>query len=325
MTIKRILAAGLIFGMVFSLTGCGEKEVSYDPLELDQFADASTELDHNFFILSARDGMAYPTIDQGINENHDHWYLTEEQLENVKELGKDDQLIYTNLAERPSIVQLTKFDELGYTVGTNFTVIDNTQEDENDTGEDGINTGNLISANLDNTVITFGSVQNPFSPVGAYMQSYLNGSEDSNGEIADNENIQIKKINGLEFKTSMLTSSGYLKGLTKDAMYKFGYYKGTHYGEITIKADSLLLYANGVYQTASISEMEDTYFVINLPTNLENGYYYIDGFGLFKYTAKDKSLEDKKSIGGEAEGQTQEESSQQEGESSHEQQTASAE
>lgn len=309
MQIKKILAAGLIFGMAFTLTGCGESKISYDPVELDQFADPTTELGHNFFILSARDGMAYPTIDQGINENQDHWYLTEEQLKNVKELGKDDQLIYTNLAERPSIVQITKFDELGYTVGTNFTVIDKTQDDDS-TDEEGVNTGSLLSANLDNTIITFGAEQNPFSPIGPYMKSYLNGSEDSSDEIANNENIQIKKINGLEFKTSMLTSSGYLKGLTKDAMYKFGYYKGTHYGEITIKADSLLLYANGVYQTASVSEMEDTYFVINLPTNLENGYYFIDGFGLFKYTGKDKSLEDKKSIGTETEGQTQEESEQ---------------
>ena len=61
----------------------------------------------------------------------------------------------------------------------------------------------------------------------------------------------VQQINGIDFKTSMLTSSGYLKGLTKDAMYKLTFYQGTYYKDITIKADSLLLYQSGKYSTSS--------------------------------------------------------------------------
>lgn len=255
---KRILTMGLALTMAFGLTACGESNViSYEGQTIEA-APAGT------YVLSSKDGLAYPTLAEGQTEDTDHWFLFESQLENIAELGAKDQLIYTNIEERPTSFTFYKFDELGYTVGTSFDVYTETSDAKSP------------------TIITFGTSRNVFSPISSYLDTYVTDKI--------NENVKITKINGIKMKTSMLTSAGYLKGLTKDAMYKFTFYQGTYYKSITVKADSLLLYKSGKYATTSYSEMESNYFIINLPTDMPNGYYYLEGFGIFKYTGNNGGI-----------------------------------
>lgn len=261
---KKITMLLLVATMMLSLVGCsGDDSPSYTGIDL---STAGTGV----YILSSKDGLAYTTLTAGQTADQEHWFLTEDQLSNIKELGAKDQLVFTDISSRPSSFTFYRYDEMGYTIGTDFQVITETTD--------------LKSP----VIITFGSVRNPFSPIGDYLNTYVTSS---------GENVKITEINGIEFKTSMLTSSGYLKGLTKDAMYKFTFYQGTYYKNITVKADSLLLYQSGKYSTSSYSEMESNYFIINLPAEMPNGYYYLEGYGLFKYTGEDSSLgEDDKVI-----------------------------
>lgn len=262
--IKKLAIFSIIASMMFALVGCGSDDgPSYAGIELSS-APAGV------YVLSSKDGLAYNTLQAGQMPDLEHWFLSEDQLKNIKELGENDQLVFTDISSRPSTFIFYKYDEMGYTVGTDFQVITETTD--------------LKSP----VIITFGSNRNPFSPIGDYLATYVTSS---------GENVKITEINGIDFKTSMLTSSGYLKGLTKDAMYKLTFYQGTYYKDITIKADSLLLYQSGKYSTSSYSEMESNYFILNLPAEMPNGYYYLEGFGLFKYTGKASSLgEDDKVI-----------------------------
>ena len=242
--------------MITGLTGCGEKEgPNYEGQDVATVTGT--------YILSAKDGKAYATVATGQTTTQDHWFLTEEQLKNVKELGPKDQLIFSDIEQRPTSFIFHKYDELGYTVGCNFDVFTETADYKSP------------------IIITFGKELNPFSPIGNYLTTYV---------AETGENVKITEINGIKMKTSMLTSSGYLKGLTKDAMYKFSYYRGTNYQTITVKADSLLLYETGKYSSSSYSEMESTYFIVNIPPEMPNGYYYLEGYGLFKYTGKDTDI-----------------------------------
>lgn len=254
---KKILAIGLSLAIIFGLTACGSSDApTYGGQDL---ANASAGL----YILSSKDGLAYTTLGSGQTSDKEHWFLVEPQLDYITELGPNDQLVYTNLNARPKSFTFYRYDEMGYTVGTDFKVITETSDAKSP------------------IIITFGSTRNAASPIGDYLNTYVTSS---------GENVKITEINGIEMKTSMLTSSGYLKGLTKDAMYKFTYYQGTFFRNITVKADSLLLYQSGKYVTTSYSEMESTYFIINLPPEMPNGYYYLEGYGLLKYTGKQNGI-----------------------------------
>ena len=130
-------------------------------------------------------------------------------------------------------------------------------------------------------MITFGDDINPSSPISGYLKSNVTGGQ-----------VKILEINGKDFKASMLTPEGYLKGLTKNAMYKFSYYGGTYYESVVVKADSHLFVADTTYSSSSYSEMKSNYFIINLPSSVTKGYYYLPGFGLFYYTGVEEGIGD---------------------------------
>lgn len=256
---KKVLTLCIAASMLIGMAGCGKDEgPSYNAIKLEELIN-----NPGTYILSSKDGMAHPTLATGQTSSLDHWFLVEDQLQNIYELGPKDQLIFTNISQRPSTFIFHKFDELGYTVGCNFDVITETTDAKSP------------------IIITFGTNYNPFSPIGSYLSTYV---------AETGSNVKITDINGIKMKTSMLTSSGYLKGLTKDAMYKFSYYRGTHFNSVTVKADSLLLYETGKYSSNSYAEMDSTYFVVNIPDEMPNGYYYLEGYGLFKYTGKSTDI-----------------------------------
>lgn len=241
------------------LVGCGSSEV------LGTYGQAIGTAPPGYYILSSTDGLAYNTISSGATANYSNWWLTDAQMDSITKLGEGDQLVYTSSTERPSAFNFIKMEEMGYTVGTSFATYTNTTD---------------IKSPI---IISFGPTRNPFSPVSAYIDSMVTSS---------GENVKITEINGNDIKTNMLTDSGFIKGLTKDAMYKFNYYQGTFYGELTIKADSLLLNAESMYSSASYSEMSSTYFIVTIP-EMPNGYYYLEGFGLFEYTGSGQTLQGK--------------------------------
>ena len=110
---KKALTLCIAASMLIGMTGCGDKEeISYQAIKLEDLIN-----NPGTFILSSKDGMAHPTITNGQTETLDHWFLTEDQLQNVYELGPKDQLIFTDITKRPSTFVFHKFDELGYTVG----------------------------------------------------------------------------------------------------------------------------------------------------------------------------------------------------------------
>lgn len=77
---------------------------------------------------------------------------------------------------------------------------------------------------------------------------------------------------------------GILLGMQKNKLYTFDFFRGT-------KTETLDVYADTrIFQSSRYINLEDPYkrtsqgyFVINLPINLETGYYYISDIGFFKY------------------------------------------
>lgn len=75
-----------------------------------------------------------------------------------------------------------------------------------------------------------------------------------------------------------------LLGLEKDKLYNIRYYQGTKERETTFKADTKVFQSER-YIPISTPYIKTTkgYFVVNLPQNLPNGYYYLSDIGFFAY------------------------------------------
>ena len=270
---KRTILSGILCASIaLSFSGCGEKEEGY--LDANGRIPSYTmdEAPDGIYILKKEDKRVYKGLTVGgVNVEDDtfstiHYWLLEDMEKAVPELTADDQIIIKSVSNRPDSYTFVKLLDYGYTVGTNFDVLEETQDIKSP------------------TIITFGSDVNVNSPIKAYLDGNIQTGHESN------PNVKLTAINGKEFLRSMLTEKGYLKGLTKQGMYNFTYYEGTMYKDIMIKADSHLFVASDVYKSSSYAEMEDKYFVIAPSSEMDNGYYYLKGYGMFYYSGAARKI-----------------------------------
>lgn len=259
---KRLIFGLLACLMIGTLTGCSGSGQSLMNSDGGPITYKESELPEGYAILK-EDGLFYkPLNTMGSEDNASddsgnvYTWFTEEYDNAIPKMSSDDKLIFYSTTSRPSSVVLYKMTDYGYTVGTTFKY--------------GTATGDESSGIK---YMQFGKVYNPFSPIESYI-----------GQALSTEAVvSIQEINGKTFKASMLVDGTFLKGLTKDAMYKIGYYEGTIYKSINIKADSHLFLQEYSTVVSSYTELKSTYFQINIPEDLAPGYYYIDKVGMFYY------------------------------------------
>lgn len=97
--------------------------------------------------------------------------------------------------------------------------------------------------------------------------------------------VQINKINDsskLPY-SNVDTDINMLLGLEKNKYYKISAYEGTKNVTVSVKADTKVFKSSDL-MTLSIpyTKTDKQYFVVNIPDNLESGYYYINEAGVFK-------------------------------------------
>ncbi len=252
--LKKLIVVVLALVMVLSFTGCGDSNTG-PAMNKDgsMMAYTEDEIPEGLFIKTG--DKYYPLLLTGTAEENYRWFTKYDNL--IPEYTKDSKFVFYSNGKIPEAFTFWKMIDFGYTVGVRFI--------------------------QDKGALTFPSEEElycPTSPIGPYVLEHtFNGST---------KNVRIKEVNGKEFKETMLTTDGFMKGLTKDAMYKFWYYQGTVYKSVNIKADTHVFIEDYDMSTASYIELKDKVFEINLPVGMENGYYFVDGFGLFKYTGADE-------------------------------------
>lgn len=108
----------------------------------------------------------------------------------------------------------------------------------------------------------------------------------SMGQVTGDTTFKISTINGsskLPYQ-NVDNNMEMILGLEKGKYYDFEFYQGTKYRKLTTIADALVLQSDDIMKlTNPYTKTEKGYFLINLPDNLNPGYYYICGAGLFKY------------------------------------------
>ena len=95
-----------------------------------------------------------------------------------------------------------------------------------------------------------------------------------------------KTENGISLGGS-LSRAGTITGLSKGKKYLAQVYSGTELHEYEFTADVRILASMETYKTTDFNFESETVIKINIPESFNNGYYMINGKGLFRYVAGD--------------------------------------
>lgn len=232
------------------LTGCSNDTIANpDGSILSYNLD---ELEEGYYIQ--KDDKYYPLLSYGIGASPvlHQWFSEADQL--IPELKKGDKLVFYSPTNVPENTSFTRMTDYGYTLGMRFNVSDNK--------------------------ISIGTNAEDFcqdSTISKYFEQNGSGM------------ISVKEINGMQFKSSMLTPDGYLKGLSKDALYRLGFYQGTVFTELDVLASSHLFVEESTLTSSTYIENKGKVFEIDFPSGMTNGYYVINNTESFKYSAGSNS------------------------------------
>lgn len=263
---KRLLLTLLGVLMISTLTACGSKSAPLldDNGEIWHYPEE--QITEGYWILKD-DGYFYKLLsvdtDTDNNGNVFIWF-NEPYDAAIPRFTTKDKLMFYSETSRPSSITLYKMTDYGYTLGTMFTV-------EN-------NTGDLRYPQI----IGFADKTNPLSPVGDVLSTGVTGGATT----------YITGINNHEFTSNLLVDDSFLKGLTKDTMYQIEMYCGTVRKTVNIKADTHLFLQESTYVTSSYEELKAKCFEVLLPANLAPGYYYANDIGMFYYEGTIKDIDD---------------------------------
>ncbi len=199
--------------------------------------------------------------------------LTTAQSVGMPTLYNDTQLIYYNSSNTPLIEDaetgeqmampktywVERYKDQGYTLG-----ISRLSPDES--GKIKLNTSNTSSV-------------------------FADSSAGQNIDTTEGASYIISSIAGKELTSDSLSPSGTITGLVKDQSYKVDIYSGTSYVGGDYIADTHALTSYELYEVTDYT-LSTGYVTINIPTTYQNGYYYINGAGMFKYVNGSKTSGD---------------------------------
>lgn len=241
------------------LTSCSGQKQAFATTsgQLLSYTLDQNDIPDGYYVMKGE--TLYPILKEGLvtNPTTMQWFNSFENL--IPELGPSDQLVIIDSRRVNDTFEFTKMEDIGHTVGILFDVKQSVTK--NEAGEQ-----------LKKETITFSRYTNPYSPAGAYIQEYIS------------PNALITEVNTLEFTSNLLTAQGVLRGLEKNAMYKFYYYEGTTYKNIDLKADTHIYVSDYLLKSSTYQRMKDRYFIIDLPQDMEQGYYVVDEVGMFLYS-----------------------------------------
>lgn len=256
----KILAVLLVAIACLTLCSCQKEEEN--PI-LDESGNLypldknSISYDGQYYIKKGENYYRLNTV--GINSLSEQTYyqwFTPYYDKYTPVLGEECSLVYINNSARPSSVSLIKLEDQGYTLGTLF-----------ETFSEGGRTE--VRFKEDSYCST--------SPIGTHL---VNG-------VSNFDAVKLTKIGSKDFSRSMIDTLGFIHGMEQGANYKFCFYEGTVYKNITLKADTHLYITSTKYSTSKFKETQNIYYEAVLPENLPNGKYLIPDFGVFEYNIED--------------------------------------
>lgn len=263
MKYKFIIIALLIVTLVI-MTGCNQQPIADRRGEM-LFLE-SEELTPGFYIRNADDTFSpvmsgvsgYAGKSLETSPTRYLWYSHSEYDLSalIPKLTPDSQLVavFDKTKNLPEIIALEKYEKKGSTIGLKFYIseTDGTIYFKTGSGEycPKSQAGNGISGSgLPTEVTLYEFNESPAIPKGI---------------IDKNLNM--------------------IMGLEENGTYQIGFFEGTRYISKAVLADTYVYQSSKMYTLNKPYQiLKDGYFVVRMPIDAEDGYYFVNNFGLFYY------------------------------------------
>lgn len=252
MKIKQWIMAALLFLSCVALTGC-EQEIFQDK-NAKYRLNAVDDDDLVTNVYYVKDGTKFYQVHElssssagiDLDVTKCAWSVDDETL--IPSYFRNELLAYASSKVDTAAIRLERYKDCGYSIGVYGAAY-----------EDG-----YISFQASSNTIKKTQARNAFD------------NDKSNY-------ILIETINGSPVNETMLNEAGMITGMEEGGAYEITYYAGTYYGTATVKADTHFFQSYEMYSLDDIDITKNGYVSIKLPSDLECGYYNVNGAGFFKY------------------------------------------
>ena len=178
----------------------------------------------------------------------------------IPTMHKGERIVYRSASEFGSTFTIERFEDIGYTVGISGL-------NKTSTGRYAFSS-DRSRGNID-----------PDSSAGVLY---------SLGE----HQLTIERIGGIDLRSGNISRAGTVIGLTEGKSYETDIYIGTDVMTYSLVADVRALVSMESYTTSDYKYDRSHVISFELPDGLENGYYFIDGFGFVRYINSDREYDE---------------------------------
>lgn len=195
-------------------------------------------------------------------------WLKEDEYNKIPTLYPDDKLIYHTTEIVNEDFTFERFEDFGYSIGMRGLTVTNsgrycisTKEEDKTVFP---STEKYTSDTAD--ILTF---KNESVILDEFGGAPLRALRNEKGEFVNNDTV--------------FSRCGTILGLTKDKEYEAKIYSGTELYEYTFKADKRIMGSMETTKTVDYSFEKKSIAIIDIPEYFNNGYYSINGKGIFRY------------------------------------------
>ena len=283
MKLKKLILTGLALAMTIGITGCsrgnGEEETTEKPNQIRYITSYEKMADNSFYIQHGKEEDAKYLIPyfgntsfgadnyrtSSTSNNRIAWFMDDWSRIPTLYRQQGDKILHH--AEKTLVSEtftFERFEYMGYTIGIS--------------GMTKTSSGRyMFNASHDeengNTFI------NPSSDAARLFN--LNAVNIMMDKIGNGEHMQaLRSIN--------ISRAGTIRGLEKDKVYAAELYIGTEPTQYLLKADSILTCSMEVFSINTYHFDKDQHTIeLELPEEMQDGYYSINGSGIFRFVNGD--------------------------------------
>lgn len=253
--IKKWVTVVLIAVAITSMfSGCGKMDSIIENSEVDVTKPVKKEDVNSGVYILTEDGKFYKanTLNQSFSAatssvSSSRYIYSVDGNKYIPKLYKNDLLIYVSNSTLPDEIDVEKFKSLGYTIGA-------VNVGKGTSGTYSVTTENCIDGSDFATQVT--------------------------NAIGNAKSLIIKKISGDTLKAGMITDTGTITGLEKDAEVTIDAYAGTYYKEIKTRADTRIFVSSKLLTIDDMELTKNGYIILN--QTFGEGYYNINNEGLIQ-------------------------------------------
>ena len=116
--------------------------------------------------------------------------------------------------------------------------------------------------------------------------TFYPGTSIANLKVKQGDDLSIDKIGGTAITAKMISPAGTILNLDKGSYYQVDAYKGTKYIGMEAQADTHMFTSFELFKVARYELNQTGYMQLKFPLQLQSGYYYVEGAGLFRFVHK---------------------------------------